>query len=186
MLNRGERAVLIQIKNAVRCWIMMIPQPLSGPSVRHKEITMANITRFDPFEELARFRPLTGFDDLFKGFGVRPWAEAQIEPRIRVDVSETEAAYGVKAEIPGVKKDDIHVAIEGNQVSIEAELKKEKEEKKGEKVVRSERYTGKQFRSFTLRHDIDAGKAEAKYADGVLELKLPKKSNGSSKELKVQ
>jgi HSP20 family protein len=147
---------------------------------------MANITRFDPFEELARFQPLGNFDDFFKGFRMRPFiSEADIEPRIKVDVSEADAAYGVKAEIPGVKKEDIHVAIEGNQVSIEAEVKKEKEEKKGEKVVRSERYYGKQSRSFTLVHDIDAGKAEAKYADGVLELKLPKKANGSSKELKV-
>ena len=148
---------------------------------------MANITRFDPFEELARFRPLTDFDDFFKGFRMRPWlGDADIEPRIKVDVSEADAAYSVRAEIPGVKKEDIHVAIDANQVSIEAEIKKEKEEKKGEKVVRSERYFGKQSRSFTLGHDIDAGKAEAKYSDGVLELKLPKKSNGSSKELKVQ
>ena len=147
---------------------------------------MANITRFDPFEELASFRPLANFDDLFKGFGVRPWAEAQFEPRIKVDVSESEAAYGVKAEIPGVKKEDIHVAIEGNQVSIEAEVKKEKEEKKGETTVRSERYYGKQSRSFTLGSDIDAATAEAKYADGVLELKLPKKAYGSTKELKIQ
>jgi HSP20 family protein len=152
-----------------------------------KEKAMANITRFDPFEELARFRPLGDFDDFFKGFRMRPLVtEAGIEPRIKVDVSEADAAYSVKAEIPGVKKEDIHVAIDGNQVSIEAEVKKEKEEKKGEKVVRSERYYGKQSRSFTLGYDIDAGKAEAKYADGVLELKLPKKSNGSSKELKVQ
>jgi HSP20 family protein len=154
--------------------------------MQSKESIMANITRFNPFEELAGFRSLANFDDLFKGFGVRPWAEAQIEPRIKVDVSETEAAYGVKAEIPGVKKEDIHVAIEGNQVSIEAELKKEKEEKKGEKFVRSERYAGKQFRSFTLGCDIDAATAEAKYSDGVLELKLPKKANGSTRDLKVQ
>jgi HSP20 family protein len=148
---------------------------------------MANITRFDPFEELARCQPLANLDDFFKGFRVRPWmSEGDFEPRIKVDVSEADAAYNVKAEIPGVKKEDIHVAIEGNQVSIEAELKKEKEEKKGEKVVRSERYYGKQSRSFTLGHDIDAGKAEAKYADGVLALTLPKKANGSTKELKVQ
>jgi len=148
---------------------------------------MANITRFNPFEELAAFRPLANLDDLFKGFSVRPWlSDADLEPRIKVEVSETDAAYGVKAEIPGVKKEDIRVAIEGNQVFIEAELKKEKEEKKGEKVVRSERYYGKQSRSFSLGQDIDAGAAEAKYADGVLELKLPKKANGSSKELKVQ
>ena len=147
---------------------------------------MANITRFNPFEELAAFRPLANLDDLFKGFSVRPWlSDANLEPRIKVEVSETDSAYGVKAEIPGVRKEDIRVAIEGNQVFIEAELKKEKEEKKGEKVVRSERYYGKQSRSFSLGQDIDAGTAEAKYADGVLELKLPKKANGSSKELKV-
>ena len=118
---------------------------------------------------------------------MRPWlGDADIEPRIKVDVSEADAAYNVKAEIPGVNKEDIHVAIDRNQVSIEAEVKKEKEEKKDEKVVRSERYYGKQYRSFTLGSDIDSAKAEAKYQDGVLELKLPKKSNGSSKELKIQ
>jgi len=147
---------------------------------------MANITRFDPFETLAAFQPLADFDDFFKGFRVRPLRDADVEPRIKVDVSEADAAYIVKADIPGVKKDDIHVAIDGNQVSIEAEVKSEKEEKKGEKVVRSERYYGKQYRSFTLGTDIDAGTAEAKYSDGVLELKLPKKANGSSKELKIQ
>jgi HSP20 family protein len=147
---------------------------------------MANLTRFNPFDELASFRPLANFDDFFKGFGLRPWTAAELEPRIKVDVSETETAYGVKAEIPGVKKEDIHVAIEGNQVSIEAETKTEKEEKQGEKLVRSERYYGKQSRSFTLGTEIDAGTSEAKYSDGVLELKLPKKANGSTKELKVQ
>jgi HSP20 family protein len=148
---------------------------------------MANITRFDPFEELARFQPLANIDDFFKGFRLRPrLSDVEVEPRIKVDVSEADNAYNVKAEIPGVKKEDIHVAIDGKQVSIEAEVKTEKEEKKGEKVVRSERYYGKQYRSFTLGNDIDSAKAEAKYQDGVLELKLPKKSNGSSKELKVQ
>jgi HSP20 family protein len=148
---------------------------------------MANITRFDPFEELARFQPLANVDDFYKGFRLRPWlSDVEVEPRIKVEVSEADAAYTVKADIPGVRKEDIHVAIDGNQVSIEAEVKKEKEEKKGDKVVHSERYYGKQSRSFTLGSDIDSAKAEAKYQDGVLELKLPKKSNGSSKELKIQ
>jgi HSP20 family protein len=148
---------------------------------------MANITRFDPFEELARFEPLVPFDDLFKGFRMRPWArDIDVEPRIKIDVAEEDKSYAVKADIPGVKKEDIHVAIDGSQVSIEVEVKKEKEEKKGEKVVRSERYYGNQYRSFTLGSDIDSAKAEAKYQDGVLELKLPKKSNGATKELKVQ
>jgi HSP20 family protein len=148
---------------------------------------MANITRFDPFEDLARFQPLANIDDFFKGFRLRPWlGDVDVEPHIKVDVSEADAAYNVKADIPGVKKEDIHVAIDGKQISIEAEVRKEKEEKQGENVVRSERYYGKQYRSFTLGSDIDSAKAEAKYQDGVLELKLPKKSNGSSKELKIQ
>ena len=148
---------------------------------------MANITRFDPFDELARFQPLSTVDDFFKGFRMRPWiSDMEVEPRIKVDVAEEDKSYAIKADIPGVKKEDIHVAIDGSQVSIEVEVKKEKEEKKGEKVVRSERYYGNQYRSFTLGSDIDSAKAEAKYQDGVLELKLPKKSNGASKELKVQ
>ncbi|HEX8009764.1 MAG TPA: Hsp20/alpha crystallin family protein [Casimicrobiaceae bacterium] len=92
----------------------------------------------------------------------------------------------MKADVPGVKKEDIHVAIDGNQLSINAEVKKEKEEKKGETVVRSERYYGKQYRRFTLAHDIDEAKAEAKYRDGVLELTLPKKEASSAKQLTVK
>src|ERR1700693_3753136 len=127
---------------------------------------MANITRFDPFDELARFQPLASMDDFFKGFRPRAWlGNVDVEPHIKLDVSEADAAYNVKADIPGVKKEDIHVAIEGNQVSIEAEIKKEKEEKKGDRVVHTERYYGKQSRSFALGSDIDAGKAEAKYQD---------------------
>jgi HSP20 family protein len=148
---------------------------------------MANLTRFNPFEDMTRFQPLASLDDFFKGLSVRPWlGDVDIDPRIKVDVAEADSAYTVKADIPGVSKEDIHVAIDGNQVSIEAEVKKEKEEKKAEKIVRTERYYGKQYRSFTLGSDIDAGKAEAKYSDGVLELKLPKRANGSSRELKVQ
>jgi HSP20 family protein len=85
-----------------------------------------------------------------------------------------------------VKKEDIHVSIEGNQVSISAETKLEKEEKKGEKVLRSERYVGKVARSFTLAHDVDEAKSQAKYSDGVLELTLPKKAPNTAKKLAVQ
>ena len=148
---------------------------------------MANITRYDPFEDIARLSPFGSLDDMFKGLRLRPWPkEADIEPQIRIDVSEDDKAYTVKADVPGVKKDDIKVSIEGNQVSIEAETKKETQEKKGDTLLRSERYYGRVFRSFALAHDVDGSKAEAKYSDGVLELKLPKKANGSAKTVKVQ
>ena len=148
---------------------------------------MANITRFDPFGDLARFDPLRDIDDFFRVPRVRHlWRNLPEEPQIKMDVSEDEKAYRVKAEIPGVKKEDIKVSIDGNQVSIGAEVKREKEEKKGETVVRSERYYGSQFRAFTLQHDIDQGKSEAKYEDGVLELTLPKKEPASAKQLSIK
>ena len=147
---------------------------------------MANLTRYDPFN-LARIDPFGDIDDLFKGFFVRPaLLEGQPQMQIKMDVKEDDNAYTVHAEIPGVKKEDIHVSIEGNQVSISAETKVEKEEKKGEKVLRSERYVGKVARSFTLAHDVDEAKSQAKYSDGVLELTLPKKAVSAAKKLAIQ
>jgi HSP20 family protein len=148
---------------------------------------MANITRYDPFEDIARLSPFGNLDDVFKGLRIRPWLkEADIEPQIKIDVTEDDKTYTVKADVPGVKKDDIKVSVEGNQVSIEAETKRESEEKKGDTLLRSERYYGRVFRSFALAHEVDGGRAEAKYQDGVLELKLPKRANGSAKTVKVQ
>jgi HSP20 family protein len=148
---------------------------------------MASITRFDPFNELARFDPFRDMNDFFPGFRLRPvLPDLGVEPQIKLDVSEEDKAYTVKAEIPGVKKDDIQVSIDGNQISISAEVKQEKEEKEGKKLVRSERYYGKQFRSFTLAHDIDEAKAEAEYHDGVLHLTLPKKNGGEVKKIIVK
>lgn len=94
--------------------------------------------------------------------------------------------YNVRAELPGVKKEDVNITIDGNHVAISAEVKKEKEEKKDEKVLRSERYYGRVYRSFTLDQDVDEAKSEAKYKDGVLELKLPKKTGATARRVTVQ
>jgi HSP20 family protein len=104
---------------------------------------------------------------------------------IKLDVEEQDAAYVVTAEIPGVRKEDIKVDVDGNVVTICAESKTEREEKNRGCVVRSERYYGSLYRSFALGTDIDQSKAQAKYADGVLTLTLPKKSNGSAKRLSI-
>lgn len=145
---------------------------------------MANITRFDPFSELSRFDPFG--EDLFKGFTLRPiFRQAEGEPKMRLDVSEDDKAYAVKAEIPGVKKEDIKVSVDGNQVTISAEVKKETEEKEGKNVIRSERYYGAVSRSFSLDQDVDRETASAKYNDGVLTLTLPKKPGSSAKQLTV-
>ena len=142
---------------------------------------MVNITRFDPLSDLVSFAPFGSLEDFFRVPRMRSLVrDLPAEPEIKMDVAEDDKAYHVKAEVPGVKKEDIHVAVEGNQVSINAEVKKEKEEKKGTTVLRSERYYGTQSRSFTLMHDVDQDKAEAKFQDGILELTLPKKTNGGA------
>lgn len=147
---------------------------------------MNSITRYDPFTSLARFDPFGDLDDMFKGFTLRPVLRGMdVEPQIRIDVSEEDKSYVVKAEIPGVSRDDIHVSVDGNQVSISAEVKKEKEEKQGKKIIRSERYYGNVYRSFTLGQSVDQSSAKAKYADGVLELTLPKAGGSAVRQLTI-
>jgi HSP20 family protein len=147
---------------------------------------MGNITRFDPFTDLEKFDPFRNMNEFFKGFTLQPmFRDLPSEPSIKLDVSEDDKAYTVKAEIPGMKKEDIEVSIDGNQVSISAEVKREKEEKEGEKVIRSERYFGRQFRSFSLGQEVSSEQATADYKDGVLTLTLPKKGNSEARKLKV-
>lgn len=147
---------------------------------------MANIARYDPFR-LARTDPFADIEDMFKGFFVRPVLfEGQPQMEIKMDLKEDDKAYTVHAEIPGVKKEDIQVSIDGNRVSISAETKMEKEEKEGEKVLRSERYCGKVARSFTLANEVDEAQAQARYSDGVLELTLPKKPGATARKLAIQ
>lgn len=133
-------------------------------------------------------------DDFFRGFFVRPVdfgapsqstgvAEA---PQMRVNVKENAEGYEVHAELPGMKKEDIHVHIDGPVVSITAERKQEKEVKDGEKVLRTERYFGKVSRSFQLGQEIDEARASAKFNDGVLELALPKKAEAQAKRLTIE
>ena len=145
---------------------------------------MASITRFDPFNDLV--------EDLFKGFLVRPLGfegrgdGGVLLPRAKVDVAEKNGAYVVTAELPGVKKEDIHVTIDGAQVTLEAQVKQEKEASKDERVLHTERVFGKVSRSFTLPQEVDEAKAEAKFRDGVLELTLPKKAAAQRKQISIQ
>jgi HSP20 family protein len=141
---------------------------------------MVNVTRFTPFDD--------SFDELLRGFFVRPMAfegVSQTAQAIRIDVRENETAYTVHAEIPGVKKEDINVTIDADQVAISAETRNEREVKEGERVLRAERHYGKVYRAFTLGQPVDEDRASAKYADGVLELTLPKKAALTAKRLSI-
>ena len=139
---------------------------------------MTSLVRTDPFD--------TAFRDFFRNM-LRPTAlELEATPEIRLDLKETEKAYTVHAEIPGVKKEDIRIGVDGAQVTLEAEVKQEREAGKDERVLHVERTYGKATRSFTLPQELDEAKVEAKYRDGVLELTLPKKAATSAKRLAVQ
>ena len=141
---------------------------------------MANLTRFSPFDDT--------LDDLFRGFFVRPVNfEGQASAaQFRVDVAENENAYVLRGELPGVKRDDINITIDGDTVAISAEVKHEKDVKNGDRVLRSERHYGKLYRAFTLGQAVEENAAQAKYADGVLELTLPKKAAAQAKRITIQ
>ena len=105
--------------------------------------------------------------------------------KIRVDVKETDKAYTVHAEVPGVAKEDIHVSLDGNVVSLRAEVKQQDTQTQDQKVLRAERYFGAVSRSFQLPMEIDQAGAKAKYDHGVLTLILPKKLSGGSQRLVI-
>lgn len=145
-----------------------------------------NLTRPSNRRALSRLDPFSTFEDMFRDMSFMPALRGlDMENPIRLDVSEDDKNYFVKADLPGVNKDDINISIDGNQITVSAEVKEEKEERdKG--MIRSERYVGQQYRSFTLPNDVDEASAQAKYENGVLQLTLPKKTGGSRKQITVQ
>ena len=147
---------------------------------------MKTLARWNPFRELAPFTSFPEMERYFDEFPFRPLTVGY-EPAamMRVDVTETETAYKVEAEMPGMKKEDIAVSIDGNTVSITAEVKREKEVKEGEKTLRSERYYGSMSRMLTFPLDVNPATAEASYEGGVLTLTLPKAPGTEARRLAV-
>lgn len=142
---------------------------------------MNQLQTFDPFAD-------TGFDEIFRGFfqPVRGGSQQSRAMAIKMDVKESEKGYVVQAEVPGVKKEDIHVTIEGNQVTITAETKRETQQREGERVLRSERFYGNLYRSFTLPVELDEAGSTAKYDNGILELTLARKAQSAGRKLAIQ
>jgi HSP20 family protein len=141
---------------------------------------MLNITRLNPLGD--------AFENIYRGIPVwlpNPESHAPAPTPFRMDVTENDKAYRVLAEMPGVKKEDITITINGHEVAVSAERKYEKDVKNGDTVLRAERYHGKFQRAFALGQEIEEASAEAKYNDGVLELTLPKKAAAAAKRLAV-
>jgi len=133
------------------------------------------------------------FDDFFRnvdtGFFVKPLHGDSLPSlsSIKMDVKEADKEFTLIAEIPGVSKSDIHVSIDGNVVTLSAEIKQvDSQTKDDERVLRCERYFGSVSRSVALPADLDQSKATAKYENGVLTLVLPKLVNSGSTRVKVE
>ena len=125
------------------------------------------------------------FQDFFAPLAQGRWSGDDVGlPRL--DVTETEKTFEVKAEMPGVKKDDVNVSIDGQRVTIEGECQQANEQRQGEQVVYSECSTRKYQRSFTLPTEVDDTSAQARLEDGVLMLSLPKKQGGTARKLAIQ
>lgn len=133
-------------------------------------------------------RPLEQLvDSMFEDFlspAARKLQPASTAPRI--DLSESDAAFAVEAEMPGVAKEDIKISVDGKRVSIEAEVKRTTERKEGEAVVYAERVAKKFVRSFMLSSEVDEARTVAKLENGVLTLTLPKKEPIGAKQITVQ
>lgn len=142
------------------------------------------LTRRDPFGSL--------FDEFFTDFFARggvPAARGTELPsaaRARMDVIDKNDRFEVLVDLPGVKKDDIQVTIEGSRVAINAETKTVKEEKDGDRVLHSERFAASYARTFELPAEVTEDGADANFDNGVLTLTLPKRATVTSKRLAIK
>jgi len=147
---------------------------------------MKTMTRWNPLRELAPFATFPDMETFFGEFPFRPVVRGyEPTPIMPIDIVDGKTLYTAKVEMPGLKKEDIAVSIDGNTVTITAEAKNEKEVNDNEKVLRSERYYGSMYRMFTLPVDVDPVKAEASYDAGVLTLMLPKAPGTVARHLPV-
>lgn len=139
---------------------------------------MNALTRLERLED---FMP-----EFFRRFS-RPLTVGEDAPgEIRINIDENDKAYEVRAEMPGVKKDDIRVSVDGNFVSISAEVRQEKEQKSGGRTLVKESYHGSASRGFSLAHEIDGDAVVAKLEDGILRLTLPKRASSAARAIEIK
>lgn len=142
-------------------------------------------TTWNPLRQLTRFDPLNDLDEVFRGLGRQTLSrQYQDMMEMRLDVTEDDTSYYVNVDIPGVEKNNIDVSVQGNSVTISAEVEREKS-RESKKEVYSERFIGKAFRSFSLPTDVDSTKSQASYDGGVLKLKLPKIATDTSRHISI-
>jgi HSP20 family protein len=124
------------------------------------------------------------FDDRFDHF-FAPAAQADKLRRPALDVSESERAYTVKLDLPGVAKEDVKIAIDGRRISVEAQTRKEEEKKEGYRVVYRERSLASYARSFSVAADVEQAESSTKLENGVLTLTLTKRGTPAAARITV-
>jgi HSP20 family protein len=141
--------------------------------------------RIKVWEPFRSFRPFYGdFDKWFdEAADANSPANGTWHPA--VDVYETEGSYVLKAELPGVSKEDIKIDVNNNALTIKGEKKFEEKTEK-DNYMRVERRYGSFTRTFALSDKVDSGNIKAAFKDGVLEVTLPKKEEAKPKEIKVE
>ena len=139
-----------------------------------------NIVKWDPFKELEdvsnRLNRIFGSFPARAGSGQEMLAVADWSPS--ADITETDAAYLIKAEIPGVQKEDVKVTVQDGMLTMQGERKMEKEEK-GKKFHRIERSYGSFVRSFRMPDDADENSVKAEFKDGMLNVTVAKSAKAS-------
>jgi HSP20 family protein len=153
----------------------------------HEESIMSNLGHWNPFNTLLRVHPNVDVEGYLRGFGPQVvWTDIEAAtPSIRLNVSEDDEMYRIAADIPGATREDIELGVDGNIVSICAEIKRESKHKENEKEICSERRVGKISRRFAVAVDVDGAKAQAVYENGVLTIRLPKKSHGQAHRISI-
>lgn len=147
-------------------------------------------------QQLIRWEPFRDADDFFRSFlsTSREQSPAQAAERRNswpswmpaVDIRETDAEYCVQAEVPGLRREDLKIQVEGNVLTLQGERTHEREEK-GERSHRIERFYGSFCRRFTLPADAEAEKVSAEYKDGLVSVHIPKRTEDKpqSREIAV-
>ena len=125
------------------------------------------------------------FGDINPGFFIRPLHGDALPSKIKMEVKEDKENYTVVAELPGLKKEDIHVSVDQKILTISAEIQQEDKKTEDEQVIHSERYYGQISRSIELPTEIELSRAEAKYEQGILFMQFPKKTESSTHRLTI-
>ena len=139
-----------------------------------------------PFNKNMEFKPMMSMMNMFDDFFGR-FFEEDLEHDFKamaLDIVEHENDFEIMANLPGIKKENVKISVNDNQLIIEANMEEKKEEKKGT-VYRSERYSGSYRRSLFLPENADNTKISAKMEDGVLILSIPKRNQSPHKEISI-